>query len=147
MSVSLKANSAGTQGEILLNGTTINTVNPTGLRASTTQDTDASALTRKDYVDKVAGVGRTWQQPGRDLGIIYTNNTGRDIVVNFSGVINAPAFRFLFQVNGTAIAYSSVSTVANEVLTMSGIVVPNGATYLITQNGGTPAIDFWSELR
>jgi hypothetical protein len=90
---------------------------------------------------------QVWSQPLRDLGITYTNDTGQPITINFSGYINNTTNRFIFQVNGVAVAYSAIGSVANSVVTLSGMVVPAGATYLITQNGGTPSVDFWAELR
>lgn len=93
------------------------------------------------------GYSQTWQQPTRALGATYTNSTGKPIQINFSGTINNTVNRFVLSVNGVAASYSSIGTVANQVLLISGIIIPPSATYSINQTGGTPAIDFWSELR
>jgi hypothetical protein len=92
------------------------------------------------------GVGQTWSNPVRVLGTTYTNSTGRPIQINVSVAINAIGFRISLQINGLTVAYSTLTIEANQVVTISGIVIPDGATYLVTQNGGTPTLDFWTEL-
>ena len=60
MTVSIKANAAGTQGEVLLNGTPVQTFNQNTLQVSgnvlvgAAQSNEYHALTRKDYVDGLA---------------------------------------------------------------------------------------------
>lgn len=87
------------------------------------------------------GVGQSWQNvtASRATGTVYTNSTGRSIVIAFSGS----------GADYCAITVGGVSVGVNDFLTETGVytlfaIVPAGATYTVT--GGVPKIN-WAELR
>jgi hypothetical protein len=80
------------------------------------------------------GQGQTWQNlvGSRVIGTTYTNTTGRPIMVNQTGSI---ASTNTVTINGVAVGSSYTQSV----------VVPPGATYVVTYGSG--AIANWTELR
>jgi hypothetical protein len=103
----------------------------------------ATALTAAQATQ--LGVGQTWQdvKASRAVGTTYTNTTGRPILVSVTCSVNAGVVNTL-SVGGVPVAYASVGVVGNG-LTLQA-VVPAGATYAVTNTGGT-AVVYWAELR
>jgi len=94
--------------------------------------------------DKAIGVGQTWTDvkttPGRVKGSPYTNSSGRPIQVLITQVDGSGGIAF--QINSTTVcAAGSGATSANHIISA---VVPNGATYGLTNTGG--ALTYWYEL-
>ncbi len=98
------------------------------------------------------GPGQSWQAPTRAIGTTYTNSTGRSIVVTITLDGSGPGARHDFSINGTVVCksyatdyYSAVAATTHyQVITM---IVPNGATYLLSTGSGTTSIAQWQELR
>ena len=93
----------------------------------------------------VIGVGQTWQSPSRAIGTTYTNSTGKPIMVAITAsCTNGFTVQGLI-INGATVYAGSV----NVATAASGfsIIVPNGATYVTTTNGGTLSLVSWAELR
>ena len=89
----------------------------------------------------IFGVGQTWQDVtgSRTLGAVYTNSTGRPIMV----MINAEGAR----VSGTFTIGTVTKSIANIDWTQPyTFVVPDGANYSFSLGGATAGF-FWIELR
>jgi hypothetical protein len=97
------------------------------------------------------GVGQTWQNvlASRAQNVTYTNSTGKPIQVcaagdgNVFGDVNIQLY-----INGllTDVSMASEGSSGGGVGNVSGIV-PNGSTYLVNFNGGSPSLILWTELR
>jgi hypothetical protein len=94
-----------------------------------------------------AGIGtnQTWQSPSRAIGTTYTNSTGKSIMVAIS-YTNSAANTVQGMIIGGATVYAAGMPLANNGSGFS-LIVPNGATYVTTTNGGTMSLVTWSELR
>lgn len=128
----------------------------TKLKNAITAKQEDAAVTEKavsDFVEQHTppsiGVDQTWQDVKRDRkqGVIYTNATGRAIIINVAGAI-------------TTNSSEDVQLFINNVLTQkinignrSGYiyaVVPAGATYKVTTSANgqiNPSSFVWMELR
>ena len=95
------------------------------------------------------GIGQTWQNVGasRSTGTIYTNSTGRTIMVAITGLITSSvAFSDWFEVGGTVVSrVGGVGSTANMPAYVYAIVPP-GLTYRLNTVSGV-AFNYWSELR
>jgi len=95
----------------------------------------------------VIGVGQTWQvvTGSRAIGTTYTNSTGKPIAVAITATCNTASTVQGLIINGVTVYAASVAVVG----TACGIslIVPNGATYVTTTNGGTLTLVTWAELR
>ncbi|PPC95732.1 MAG: hypothetical protein CTY32_08625 [Methylotenera sp.] len=94
------------------------------------------AITPSNLKSSVLGMGQTWQDltASRAANTVYTNSTGRPIMVVISG---GGGVNIL--VNAVAILLTPAGIV------VSTFIVPHGATYKWDSAGGT--INRWSELR
>lgn len=91
------------------------------------------------------GVNQTWQSPSRAVGTTYTNSTGKPITVAITVTCtNAFTVQGLI-INGATIYAGSVNVATAA--TGFCLIVPDGATYVTTTNGGTLALVSWAELR
>jgi hypothetical protein len=90
----------------------------------------------------LGGAGQTWQNmtASRAAGTIYTNNTGKPIMVNVLSVSGGSGQTSL-TVGGVIISTGSVLGLAGGLFTISGIV-PNNTTYSVSA-----AFSSWVELR
>jgi hypothetical protein len=87
------------------------------------------------------GIGQTWQDftTSRIMGDVYTNNTGKPIMV----MINAEGLR----VSGSFTIGTVTKSIANIDWTQPyTFVVPNNTTYSFSLGGATTGF-FWLELR
>jgi hypothetical protein len=84
------------------------------------------------------GIGQTWQDvsASRVAGTVYTNNTGKPIMVG----IRSQGGNAILRVGSVIVARSGIDNASNYI----GTVVPNGATYYL--QAGAP-ISEWAELR
>ncbi len=93
------------------------------------------------------GVGQTWQDvtSSRSNNTVYTNNTGRPIMVNVSvyAVGNANVIVWLY-VDGLLVARDASNEASGSLGACVSAIVPNGSTYNITNQSGTLT---WVELR
>ena len=107
------------------------------------------------------GVNQTWSDltASRAIGTTYTNSTGKPIFVDVSlswlGLNSNPPANYGFTVTiaGTVVIrrstgdYFNSTTVTASGTYGAGFIVPNGATYLITNVSVTNTLKYWSELR
>ncbi|WP_273826874.1 phage tail protein [Providencia rettgeri] len=117
---------------------------------------DVGAYTKAEVDRKFAagsglGYGQTWQnvKASRAVGTVYTNSTGKPIVVMLSSSTN------------TSDRYSGLEVYINNILATSSVtyggnskahatvIIPNGSNYKVTYASGTAntAIHQWFELR
>lgn len=117
------------------------------------KQTDA-AVTEKAVSDlieanKSIGVDQTWQDvtSQRKSGIVYTNTTGRPIMVAITTGESAGGSRPTMVINGS-IRFEFSAAVANYAAQTCYFIIPNGMTYKI-ENLATPTIvaHKWLELR
>ena len=93
----------------------------------------------------VIGVNQTWQSPSRAIGTTYTNSTGKPIMVAITATCTAGNTVQGLIINGATVYAGSVNV--NGLATGFALIVPNGATYVTTSNGGTLTLVSWAELR
>ena len=109
-------------------------------------DTAVSEKAAKEYMDKNAsiGIGQTWQDvtAQRQYGVVYTNTTGRPIMVYIKTVGGSGVIVSL-EVNGIVVATGGYASGNGE----DGIntIVPPNATYKLT--GNDTGFGEWAELR
>lgn len=91
------------------------------------------------------GVGQTFQTltGSRAFGTVYTNSTGKPIVVYYLGTTTAANAYCQILVNGSQVSLQAQSATASG--TGFTFVVPVGATYLIVPNSVT--LSAWYEYR
>ncbi|EDU59357.1 phage tail protein [Providencia stuartii] len=117
---------------------------------------DVGAYTKAEVDSKFAagsglGYGQTWQnvKASRAVGTVYTNSTGKPIVilVTASTSANDRMNGVNIHVNGVVIATSM--TYGNGAKAPVSAVIPHGSTYKIDYPSGTvsPFIHQWFELR
>lgn len=128
----------------------------TKLKNAITAKQEDAAVTEKavsDFVEQhippSLGVGQTWQDVKRDRkqGVIYTNATGRAIMINVAGAIttNSSEDVQLF-INDTLTQKINIGNRSGYVCA----VVPAGATYKVTTSANSqinPSSFVWMELR
>ena len=96
------------------------------------------------------GIGQTWQDVtgSRALGTTYTNSTGKPIMVNVNNVGTTASIQINLYVNGALITGQRLATGGASCRIGVFSIIPNGATYSITNGGGTEGtLNTWSELR
>lgn len=109
-------------------------------------DTVVSENAVKEYVGKNAsiGIGQSWQDvtAQRQYGVIYTNTTGRPIMV-YIGTVGGGGVIVSLEVNGIEVANGGYAAGSGS----DGIntIVPPNATYKLTGNG--TGFGKWAELR
>lgn len=88
------------------------------------------------------GVGQTWQdvKASRAIGTTYTNSTGKPIEV---AITTTQTSSPTIVVNGISIL-TNADNVGGVIVGLS-CIIPNGATYSLSNAGGT--ITYWFELR
>ena len=97
-----------------------------------------------EQAEFLAGAGRTWQDvtASRSAGVTYTNNTGRDIVVNARSTASSS--------NGVTIYVDGINLGPNTFSASSGTssnrnIVPSGSTYYVIFSSSD--VLTWYELR
>ena len=109
-------------------------------------DTAVSEKAAKEYMDKNAsiGIGQSWQDvtAQKQYGVIYTNTTGRPIMV-YIGTVGGGGVIVSLEVNGIEVANGGYAAGSGS----DGIntIVPPNATYKLTGNG--TGFGKWAELR
>ena len=96
---------------------------------------------------QVFGVGQTWQDvtASRALGTIYTNTTGKPIMVSVR--INTTSVASIRTTGGTIMAqeYNGINTSTIAVSLVA--IVPPSSTYYAQSDSGTNTLIYWAELR
>lgn len=154
--VATRANADGTISLIKKDGTSAGTINALGLFNNTLTSTNTNqALTAaqgkelKDSLNTVTsssfGVGQTWvdQSSSRTRDTVYTNNTGKPIMVTIAIPTNS---------GYTANLYCDSQIVAEWLQQSNGnfslsTIIPNGSNYKLTTSYGGVPFRWWKELR
>jgi hypothetical protein len=112
--------------------------------------TDATRCVTPDNLGAtVLGMGQTWQDysASRAVGVTYTNSTGRTIAVSIAGSMASVNQSLQFFINGNAYNFSVAAYTANSWMSLTGLIIPPGATYKVVTSSGSFTINNWSELR
>lgn len=95
---------------------------------------------------EIGVVDQSWQDVtgSRVAGTVYTNTTGKPIVVNISLASRASALVDLMVVDGIQVATIRNENTATGIYGTWSVIVPNGSTYNTT---ATAVLQVWAELR
>ena len=96
------------------------------------------------------GVGQTWQyvSTSRVAGTVYTNNTGKPIMLSLNIVADLGNISYEIGINGSSIinqVLMNLDTTSGEPQVNATVIVPSGATY--TLNLWYSSAVGWWELR
>lgn len=120
-------------------------ISATTVTATTFAGAGTSLTGTANSLNAGLGVNQTWQTPARAVGTTYTNSTGKPITVAITVTCtNALTVQGLI-INGATVYAGSVN-VATAACGFS-LIIPDGATYVTTTNGGTLSLVSWAELR
>lgn len=94
--------------------------------------------------DSGIGVGQTWQNltGSRSAGVVYTNTTGKPILVNIT--VNPDTGSDNFTVEGVIVANTTLNPDTDSTRDLLSAIVPDSSTYIITAGAN---ITNWAELR
>jgi len=94
------------------------------------------------------GDGQSWTDvtSSRSANTVYTNSTGRPILVSVGLEIVAGAATVNWFYVGSVIV-ATIQNTSAELATTTSFIVPNGATYKHQYQSVSPTIRNWSELR
>ena len=110
---------------------------------STTSASNDKTLTTKDYVDaNDIGAGQTWQdvKSSRAVNTVYTNNTGKPIMV----CVTCGSSQRLDPILVNSVTVGDIVSISTTTIPFS-FIVPNGSTYKC--GGSGDSFSFWVELR
>lgn len=114
-----------------------------GNAGETTQD-----ILTVDSAGKVAfpQMAQTWQTVtgSRVLGVIYTNDTGREINVRFRLSLPTTSANIQCVTQGVTLLSAAIGTGTSGV---EYFFIPAGATYVISYTSGSGGTIIWQELR
>lgn len=94
------------------------------------------------------GYSQTWQDVtgSRSIGTTYTNSSGKPITVIIAATGNGANGLFGITIN-SAVTFYSPSAYTSGAWTSVSFIVPNGNTYVTTQQGANVTLYYWMELR
>lgn len=116
--------------------------------AGTNNDAAMTPLRVQEYAAaNLIGVAQSWQGvlANREFGVIYTNNTGRPIMVAVSGDTAGTPSDMQVSANGTTWFNVGRFGEAGQLEASVSTIVPNGHRYRIV--GGGLSFNHWTELR
>jgi hypothetical protein len=127
-------------------GGSVTVVEPT-TASNFTQTLPASTGTMALTSD-VIGVSQNWTNVlgSRAFDTTYTNSTGKPITVWVGGTCTIANENSVGYVNVNGVNLGPTSGAANAKW-QGTFIVPNGQTYYVTKNSGTPTLEQWVELR
>jgi hypothetical protein len=103
---------------------------------------------RSSSIGFLGSASQSWKDvsASRTYGVVYTNTTGRPILVVASGTANNAEGYYTLQVGGVVVGQAVVPP-GGKVFSMY-TVVPAGSTYVLNKGGGdTYGTPLWAELR
>jgi hypothetical protein len=95
------------------------------------------------------GVNQSWTNvlASRAIGTTYTNSSGKAIAVSINRTSGTVANSFWnISVGGVSIG-TSTQVYSASAVQQAFFIVPSGATYVLTNGGGTTTPTTWAELR
>ena len=141
----LPAATTSTQGIVKLNNTLTSTSTTEALTA-------AQGKVLKDTLDTAVssslGVGQTWQNVtgSRQLGVSYTNNTGKPIFASIDVLGSSSGYDGIrIVVGGTVV--SELLNIAENQYSQIAFIIPAEQSYSAQQTQATINLRRWSELR
>lgn len=99
-----------------------------------------------NYDENMLGVGQIWQDVSsqRQYGVIYTNTTGRPIMVS-GYLVSSANQEMYYEVDG---ARTMIANASSTIYSYFSFIVPNGSKYKIAgSNAWSLSNRMWSELR
>ena len=92
----------------------------------------------------IGGAGYQWvdETANRAVNIVYTNTTGKPIVILISALVSA-GYTFRIKIDGTIICQNESS----GHIAMLSVIVPNNSTYELAPSTTTSTINYWFELK
>lgn len=151
MSSTLKVNTiVDSEGgnTVSINGMTPEMASQSEAQTGTNNTKLMTPLRTKQAIDALSpppiGVGQTWQNlsASRAPGVVYTNTTGRPIMVNISA--NPTGSTISASVDGVQVGITTTVSGYSNYQTMS-FIVPAGSSYTTSAVAGS--INYWAELR
>lgn len=164
MTISIRSDAGGTSGAIQVNGTDKLIINSDSTVSAATpaagDNTTKLATTAFVKATGLGSSGQAWQDlrplNTRSLGVTYTNSTGRPILVavtaGLEGTSASGSTPYIEgRVSGVVVGFVPLgdrngSNFAWGYATVY-LLVPDGATYVVSAVLGSPAILSWAELR
>ena len=116
--------------------------------AGTNNEAAMTPLRVQEYAAaNLIGVSQSWQGvlADRAFNVVYTNNTGRPIMVAVSGDTSGSPSDMQVSANGTTWVNVGRFGEAGQLETSVSTIVPNGHRYRIV--GGGLSFNYWTELR
>ncbi|PPB63545.1 hypothetical protein CDQ74_03995, partial [Campylobacter hyointestinalis subsp. hyointestinalis] len=99
-----------------------------------------------NYDENMLGAGQIWQDVSsqRQYGVIYTNTTGRPIMVS-GYLVSSANQEMYYEVDG---ARTMIANARSTIYSYFSFIVPNGSKYKIAGSNAWPlSARMWSELR
>ena len=109
---------------------------------------DEKFVTSLGINNTVLGIGQSWQNvtASRAIGVTYTNDTGKPIMVNtWTGNVSSTGSLSIF-VNGVRVIGNQHPSTA-YMMSSGAVIVPNGATYSTEKGSGAVGTLYFMELR
>lgn len=93
------------------------------------------------------GVGQTWQNliGSRAIGTTYTNTSGKAKMVNATATMSSGTASLIMTVGGEQITGAPSLNVVSQVAAIL-VLIPVGATYVLSASPGTATLGIWKEL-
>lgn len=94
------------------------------------------------------GYGQTWQSVSgsRAVGTTYYNTTGRPIAANITATMSSGTQSLVMTINGEAIPGPTSINASSQPASIL-VIIPAGASYVLSASAGTATIGTWKELR
>ena len=102
----------------------------------TTGDNDTSIATTAFVNNSCIGLGQTWQNVTRTSGTTYYNTTGKPIMVGIIETAAVQNIAYSVSINGVSVC-SVTQNYTSSTDASSHIVIPVGASYVLTLTAGT----------
>ena len=83
--------------------------------------------TEVPQAQEIFGKGQSWQTVTRNSGVVYTNSTGKPILLTIVGVATADPAILYIEIGG-AYSYRDVGWIVGDAVVITA-VIPNGLTY------------------
>ena len=103
----------------------------------TTGDNDTSIATTAFVNNSCIGLGQTWQNVTRTSGTTYYNTTGKPIMLGIIETAAVQNIAYSVSINGVSVCSVTQNYTSSTDNASSHIVIPVGASYVLTLTAGT----------